>query len=184
MSGASQQLPLCILYLQALSVPIIAAVALWITMQQKWIAEEKLRRDVFESAYEKRFGVFEATTQLLGKVFSDQRVSETDIRTYGLRVIEARFLFDEELFQYVKQVQYHVGNLQFARANLLRLKDNQFPADEEQQQYEEISKQALDWIIKQGDDASELSTRFEPYLKRRQIERPWWFHPNIWGTAQ
>jgi hypothetical protein len=53
-SEASQQLPLWVSYLQALSVPIIAAAALLVTLQQKWIAEEKLRRDVFESATQRQ----------------------------------------------------------------------------------------------------------------------------------
>jgi hypothetical protein len=104
--------------LQGLTVPIIALFGVWIAARQMLIANEKVRLDAFNSQYERRFAVYDATRAILEKSIREG-VSKADARNYGLRVLEARFLFDdEELLKYLKDVQSHIWDLLFAEERI------------------------------------------------------------------
>jgi hypothetical protein len=84
-------------------------------------------------------------------------------------------------------VHFEIGKLQLAIARLRDLSRSARAnsSDESQQTYQRKSDDALEWLRKQGDDASELNTRFDPYLMR-QVEFPWWWLRSkaVWGKAE
>ena len=89
MSNVSQ-LPPWVFYLQALAVPIFAALGVWIAARQMLIANDKLRLDSFDRQYERRIALYEATRGILEQVFRET-LTEADTRTYGLRALTRNF---------------------------------------------------------------------------------------------
>jgi hypothetical protein len=140
------QLPSWVSYLQALAVPMIAAVGAWIAAQQMWIARVKLRHDIFYRQYERRLAVYEATRKFLADVFLEQ-ISEDEIRVYGLCTLDAQFLFDENLYGYLKEIRDRVAAWNDAKSHT----ENE-QGGEEKAAFETIRNESLNWIIQQGDE--------------------------------
>ena len=162
----SAQPPL--LVLQALAVPVIALVGAWIAARQMLIANEKLQLDDFVWKYDRRFAVFTATREILEKVF--RNIAEDDIRVYGLRALDAQFLFDEEesVYKYLRELHQRITAWQ----------DNKIKADAEKNEdkkaiYRKIEKDNLAWITQQGDERSGFTAKFRPFLMHKQATRPW-----------
>jgi len=98
----SDNSPLPIAILQTLLVPAVAVVGTWIASQQLWIAGEKARYDAFDRRWERRFAVYEATRQFLEDVCGD--ISEEKICRYGLCTLESKFLFDQTMYDYLREI--------------------------------------------------------------------------------
>lgn len=130
------------------------------------IANDKLRMEKFDRLYAKRVAVYEATRSLLAKAYGI--VTEADIRAYGLIALDAQFLFDEEMFQYLRQVRHHVECIKVAEAEIANL------PQERHEQYIKIRNEHLDWIREQGDGPSDFSRRFRPFLVHEFPKRHWW----------
>jgi GMP synthase-like glutamine amidotransferase len=158
-------------YLQALAVPllgaIIALLGAWIAARQMLIAHEKLQIDAFDRQYERRVAVYEATRQFLADVFHGN-ISNDAIQAYGLRTLDAKFLFDDNLFKYLREVLQHVTGWHSATHSMRNLRPGA-----EQDAYNEIASAHLKWIIEQGDEVTGFDTRFTPFLLHRQARRPW-----------
>jgi len=90
--------------LQALSVPTIAAVGALLAWQQVKIARTKLRHDLFD----RRFKVFEAARDFLAKVTSEGGVTNEDLREYTVAVLDAQFLFNKEMRDYLFEIRRRV----------------------------------------------------------------------------
>jgi hypothetical protein len=67
---SSSSLPLWVQVLQALAVPVIAAVGAWVALQQMHIARTKLQHDL----YDRRYAVFQAVRRFLDEA-SVQKIS-------------------------------------------------------------------------------------------------------------
>jgi hypothetical protein len=93
-------LPVWLQYVQALAVPLIAAVGAWIALQQMQIAHTKLKYDL----YERRFAVFEAAHNILKEVIVRGNASEEAIRDFLLGTANAPFLLDSELVSYLQEI--------------------------------------------------------------------------------
>ena len=76
--------------------------------QQAAIARDKLEHDVFYRLYDRRVAVYEATRKFLADVFHGN-ITEDDIQAYGLLTLDAQFLFDEELYLYLKEIRQRVA---------------------------------------------------------------------------
>ena len=85
------ELPIWISYMQALAVPFIAALGVWIALQQMRVARSKLRHDLWD----KRFGVYEATVQLI-EVASQRRLSQEFLDQHFQKITGSMFLFDND----------------------------------------------------------------------------------------
>ena len=96
--GTSSQLPEWVSYFQALAVPIFAAIVgffgILISRQQARIAHDKLQQEAYDKQWERRFAVYTATRDFLASAHSES-ISESDAHTYGLRALEAQFLFEK-----------------------------------------------------------------------------------------
>jgi flagellar basal body-associated protein FliL len=164
------QLPRWVSYLQALGVPIIAAViatfGAWIAACQMWIAREKLRLDAFDKQYNRRVAVYEATRTFLADVFHGN-ISDTNIREYSLKTLDAQFLFNSNLSKYLNEVRDRVAAWNHADSAAERE-----PPGEQKIKYLTIRNEHLNWITEQGDQRFPL--RFEPFLVYKPAKHPWY----------
>jgi hypothetical protein len=144
------QLPQWVSYSQALAAPIIAAViavvGVWIAACQMWIAREKLRLDAFDRQYNRRVAVYEATRNLLADVFHGN-ISESKIRDYGLKTLDAQFLFDANLYKFLNEVRNGVA----AWCDADSAAEHE-PPGPEKLEYLRIRNECLKWIVEQGDE--------------------------------
>jgi hypothetical protein len=160
------QIPSWISYLQALAVPVIAFAGVLVAFQQARLAQNNLIHDAFYRRYEKRLALFQATREFLASTFHPG-ISEEDIRAYGLRALDAKFLFDEPLYQYLHEIRQHVSAWHEADS---RAKSETSP--DTRAEYERIKTTNMSWIIAQGDES--FPNRFVPFLMPEEIKRPWW----------
>lgn len=169
--SSSPQLPLWVSYVQALAVPLIglilALLGVWISARQMLTAKEKLSLDEFDRQYERRVTVYEATRKILGAVFHE-KMTEADVKAYGLHVLDAQFLFDENLDKYLRELQQHISVLVESKSTL-----HESISNDDREAFQQIAHMQLEWIIKQGDGKTGFSTRFAPFLIYKQAKRPW-----------
>jgi len=131
------------------------------------IANEKLQLDSFDRQYERRVAVYEATRGILEQVFRG-KITEADTRIYGLRALDAQFLFDEKMYKYLREVQHNIESLRYAQGMVHSTISNA-----ERVEFEKISKEHSDWIIKQGDEMMGIGMKFAPFLVQTPAKRPW-----------
>jgi hypothetical protein len=96
--------------LQPIAILIVAVVGVWVAARQMVIANDKLQMDKFDRLYARRVAVYEATRKILAQAFGDG-VSESDLRIYGLNALDAQFLFDESMYQYLRQIRQRIVEL-------------------------------------------------------------------------
>ena len=139
--------------------PVIAAVGVWVTLNQFRLAREKNRRDEFDRLFARRMAVYQATRDALAGAF-DPKTSDDDVRVYGLVALEAQFLFDPQLFRYLREVHRRVAMYRNAQSREKHATDV-----ETKKAHAKIKDEQLTWLVEQGDEASGFATRFEPYLR-------------------
>jgi hypothetical protein len=162
------QLPVWVAYLQALAVPVFALIGAWIAARQMLIADERLRYDAFDRRYDKRVALYESTRAFLAKVFQ-RRMSDEDIRAYGLCALDAQFLFDDEMYRYLQDIRQRVAAWHQAKSSA-----DQMPPGPERDACEQIERENLNWVIRQGDESTGFAVKFMPYLVQRPAHRSWW----------
>jgi hypothetical protein len=90
------QLPLCVQYIQALGLPIFAAVlagvGAWIGWQQMQLNRVKLQHDLFD----RRFRVYDGARRFLEAALRDSEVSDDTITDYLVAIGGAVLLFDDD----------------------------------------------------------------------------------------
>jgi hypothetical protein len=161
-------LPDWVSYINAFAIPTIAVVGALIAAGQMYIAQQKLRYDEFYRQYDKRFAIYEATRKILARVFDEDRdLSEDEVRTYGLCTLDAKFLFNDEMANFLREVHRRVGAWREAE---WMVKNSRNSGGDNAGIYREN----LDWIREQGDSGSAFSTRFDPFLRKQEFELPWW----------
>ena len=101
-------LPLWVQALQALAVPVIAAVGTWVAVQQMVIARVKLQHDL----YDRRYAVFDAVRTFLNEAISSQIVSPETFRMFALKTADAEFLFDNGLAAHLREMREHASKAQ------------------------------------------------------------------------
>ncbi|HVH74283.1 MAG TPA: hypothetical protein VM755_05145 [Stellaceae bacterium] len=101
-------LPLWVQALQALAVPVIAAVGAWVAVQQMVIARVKLQHDL----YDRRYAVFDAVRTFLNEAVGSRVVSPETFRTFALGTADAEFLFDDAPAGYLREMREHASKAQ------------------------------------------------------------------------
>jgi hypothetical protein len=144
--------PVWVQVLQALAVPVIAAVGAWVAIQQMWIARVKLRHDL----YDRRYAVFHATRRLLDEVISNKIVSGDTLRSFVLGTADAQFLFDDTLAAYLKEMRDHA-----AKHQSINITMESMPAGDEKAAASKAAGEHLLWLIDQIDG---LAGRFRSFL--------------------
>lgn len=165
------QLPQWVSYLQALAVPVLAVVValfgLLVALWQARIANRKLQNDEFFRTYGKRFDVYAATREFLASVFLGG-VTNDSIRAYGLIALDAQFLFDAAIFQYLRELHQRVAAWHFAQSEM------EHAAAAEHAEFKRISDDNMQWIIQQGDAATGFASQFSQFLVSSQTKRSHW----------
>jgi hypothetical protein len=94
------ELPSWIQYGQALATPAIAVAGLAIAGGQFWIANIRLRHEL----YDRRLKVFEATKRLFAVVFADGKMTSEEYYKYIQDTSEVVFLLDDEIVSYLEEI--------------------------------------------------------------------------------
>lgn len=115
---------------------IITAVGVWIAIAQMVIAHDRFEIDAFDRQYTRRVTVYEATREFLEGAFRGT-LSDTDIRAYGLCTLDAQFLFDENMYKYLRELCWRVTS--WIETKIF---DRQFTARREQISICEASRRA------------------------------------------
>jgi hypothetical protein len=96
---------------QGLLTPVVAGVAVYIAWQQWKTNKMKLKLDT----YDRRQRVYQEVTKILGVVLRDAKVNTDELLRFRSAVVEADFLFDDDIPIYINQIYQH--GLAFWRAN-------------------------------------------------------------------
>lgn len=155
-------MPLWVQVLQALTVPVIAAVGAWVALQQMYIARVKLQHDL----YDRRSAVFEAVRQFLNEAISQKIVSTETFRSFALRTADAPFLFDDRLAAYLKEMRDHGANAQ-SIYSVIESGEGIMPPDQKARASEEAGKHLM-WLVGQIDRIAE---KFRPFLTLNKRSR-------------
>lgn len=134
---------------------LVAVFVAYVSYRQYRIDREKFKLDLFE----KRFTVFSAARKLLSIVLRGAKADLKDLFEYRAAVAEATFLFDEDITDYLDEIDKQFLRLHTTEAKL----KGDLVAEERNKLIDENDK-TLGWLI---DQLPELKTRFSPYLKFR-----------------
>jgi hypothetical protein len=145
---------------------IIAGVAAWFSGRQAVMAEERMAFDKFERRYDKRWAAYVATVEILSKKVGE--ISDKDIETYGRRALEAKFLFDEEMYRYLLDIRFKVDTYRTEKQ-----KADQASDPEVKEAHERQWRESLKWITDQGTE--EFPERFRKWLDQPVPVRPWYY---------
>jgi hypothetical protein len=145
-------MPEWVQWLQALSVPMIAAVGAYLARQQVIIARTKLRHDLFD----RRFKVFEAARTFLASVMRSGKMSVSDFNDYTAGVIDAQFLLSKEVRAYLFEIRKRATAMQ-------ALNDTLEPLPPGAKKSELVDKAGAEftWLSEQLDV---LPDKFKPFL--------------------
>ena len=152
-------LPLWVQALQALAVPVIAAVGTWVAVQQMVIARVKLQHDL----YDRRYAVFDAVRAFLSEAISSQIVSPETFRMFALKTADAEFLFDNGLAAHLREMREHASRAQAIYITMQQLE----PGDQKAAASRAASEHTM-WLINQIDG---LAARFRPFLMLQKHKR-------------
>src|SRR5580704_867150 len=99
---------------QALAVPVIAGVGVWIAFVQSRIARAKLQHDLFD----RRFAVYEATRTLLLVIMRKGNASLDDLSRFTMGTIDAVFLLDKSTSTYLQDIRKRTVKLHSLSASI------------------------------------------------------------------
>lgn len=156
--AANQNLPEWVAVLQALLVPVIAAVGAWIALQQMHLATVRIRHDLFD----RRFAILQSTQGIIDVIASHRKIPPDVFAEFATSVGAARFVLDERLSKYLREVLRHVSAFQ----NIQTLLPDMPPGDDKSKAIC-VSGSELGWLIDQSDG---LGEKFQPFL---QLEQRW-----------
>src|ERR1700730_2632771 len=145
--------PLWVQVLQALAVPVIAAVGAWVALQHMYVARAKLQHDL----YDRRYAVFEAVRRFLNEAVSQKIVSSETFHPFVLGTADAQFLFDDGLAAYLKEMREHA-----AMARSIYLTMESIPEGAPQKAAaSKAAGERVSWLVNQIDG---LTEKFRPFL--------------------
>jgi len=129
-----------------------------IAKEQVDIAKQKVRHDVFERQYERRYRVFVAARKLLCEIGTHRIASEKDLRDYVIGTSDAVFLFNGDFANRLKEIHDRALKLQ-----ILNAMTDSFPVgDIRRDSCITQSNDHFDWLVQQ---LEELADKFKPFLK-------------------
>lgn len=141
----------------ALLTPTLALVGIGIAIFQLWLANTRLKHDLFE----RRYVVYDAIRKFIGDPLSKGNSTEETQREFKIKTNNARFLFGSEYANFVNRVWKTVIDLEETCEILEQ------PNSEEQRQ--EHIKKRTDIKILLPKMLGELESKSLPFLKLREI---------------
>jgi len=147
-------LPSWVQILQALAVPLIAAVGAWIAIQQMRIARIKLQHDL----YDRRYAVFQAVRRFLDATVVSLVVSSDILRAFVIGAADAEFLFPDELAAYLGEMSRPARTAQSIYTTMQSLPEG----SPERAKATLAANEQTRWLVEQIDG---LTARFRDVLK-------------------
>jgi hypothetical protein len=80
-------------------VPLIAAIVAYVAIREYIVSRNRLKLDLWE----KRYGVFTATMNLLAAVVREADCSNEELSKFGRGIVGNEFLFDVEVTDYLQE---------------------------------------------------------------------------------
>jgi hypothetical protein len=140
--------------LQALAVPVIAAVGAWVAIQQMRIARIKLQHDL----YDRRYAVFQAVRRFLDEALANQLVSSETLRAFVLGTSDAEFLLPDDLAEYLARMRERARTAQ----SIYMVMPALLPGSQQLADASRAANEHMQWL---GEQVEGLSARFRPSLK-------------------
>jgi len=132
---------------------LVAAFATWISWSQYSINKEKFKLDLFQ----KRFLVFAATRKFLSVILRDANLKIEDLFEYRADTAEATFLFEQDITDYLKEIDEKSLSLWELHETIRPL-----PIGAERSQKAHEISEHLKWL---NDQLPMLKPVFNPYMK-------------------
>jgi hypothetical protein len=147
-------LPSWVQILQALTVPLIAAVGAWVAIQQMRIARIKLQHDL----YDRRYAVFQAVRRFLDEMVANLVVSHDILRAFVIGTADAEFLFPDDLAAYLGEMSRRARTAQSIYMTMQSLPEG----SPERARATLAANEQTQWLVEQIDG---LTARFRDVLK-------------------
>lgn len=138
--------------------PIIAVAGTWFALQQVRINKNKLKLDRFD----RRFEVHEAAMTFAASIVADGDMTVAAFTDFSVKSRGARFLLDEEIADYMKEL----GTTAIKLRGVLRSLKNPSITDHQRAQYADRIGEITKWFEQQLDVIPE---RFAPFLSVKDI---------------
>lgn len=149
---------------RSLLTPIIGIAVVYVAWQQHKTNRNKFRLDL----YDRKLKVFEGLTTLLQHIDRQNTATGEQVQQYKIATLEAVFLFNEDIVNYLKEVKSKVHKLQFVNQKL----DAKLPVEEQTKALSEQSD-LLDWfniqLTKSADKFREYMS-FEEKARKAKLE--------------
>jgi hypothetical protein len=139
--------------LQALNAVLVGGIAWYFAHHQKRIAQAKLRIDLFD----KRFAIFDAARNFLGRALFLGKVEIEDDNAFLIATSGASFLLNDELGNYLKEVQTRAAEVRFVQSEL---EDAKTEDERTAAQTKFVAERR--WLREQ---ATVLEAKFKPFLE-------------------
>lgn len=147
--------------LSALLTPLIAIIALYIAYQQYFIYRRKLNLDL----YLKRFRIFDETKIFLLKCSKNDFNDTADIHSFYFNINESKFLFGDEIIDFLKIIQDKAIDLVYLSKEVETLVLSN-PGSAEQINKSHEKKNLLTWF---SNEYENIESRFLYYMDFKQI---------------
>lgn len=144
---------------QIIATVVLAAFGGYIAYQQWQTAKAKVRLDL----YERRFKVYRGVMDFLGAIARDAEVTHETLNAFYKETDEKRFLFNDDLKQWLKQLRQTAVQLRLVGKKITAL-----PANREVERLEACDEDAslLQWFDEQIEQAE---SKFERYLTFKDL---------------
>ena len=90
----------------SLLTPLTAFIALWVGIKQYKIEKNQLKLNL----YQKRYQVYDGIKNLLIAAIQNGKLNATDLSNFTVDTKEHDFLFDNDIADYIKQIQEKAAN--------------------------------------------------------------------------
>ena len=145
--------------LQGFLTPIIGVAVVYVAWQQYKTNRKKFRLDL----YDRKLKVFEGLTTLLQHIVRQNTATGVQVQQYKMATLEAVFLFNEDIVNYLNEVKSKVHKLQSAN----KIIDAKLPAEKQTKASSEQSD-LLDWFNIQ---LTKSTDKFREYMSFEEKAR-------------
>ncbi|HVK54798.1 MAG TPA: hypothetical protein VM532_07185 [Burkholderiales bacterium] len=131
---------------------IIGSIAVWIAYRHSTVTEARFKLELFE----KRHDVFVATWKFLSELVQKNPITTTDIFNFCNSTANAKFLFGNEIAQFLEEAKLKGIKLGTAEYTLSRT-----PSDEARNAAYAERHELVTWV---ENELKQVKDRFKPYL--------------------
>lgn len=139
-------------YLPILASVVPSCLMVWIAWQQKHVAAQKLKLDLFD----RRYRVFDTARKLLAAIMRNNKAENTDVMEFNLGVADAPFLFGQDVVHFLEDLRGRAYDISCLQAQMGPL-----PVGCERTRMVEMERKQIEWF---SGRLRELAKTFAPYL--------------------